>query len=228
MYYRVTPHLVLFPSPWSDIVAAIAHLRDLRVFKRTTIRFKDGSELLDRRLCIPRNVPLEAISADNVAGYSFGMTLNGKRLSFMLLRHLIQEGCKNILAHVVRTEKALGTVMSPDKLLLTVLHEMPSGGVLQTIAVIEETFPGTIASAEDAFGRNGLWFALRLFVHRGNADAAFAVGEYLVSHGCDPDKAFGDTGKRGFSWNTMARIVNAIERYEQSLPADERGVIVGI
>ena len=115
-----------------------------------------------------------------------------------------------------------------DKLLLTVLHEMPSGGVLQTIEAIEETFPGTIASAEDAFGCNALWFALRLFVHRGNADAASAVGEYLVSHGCDPDKTFGDTGKRRFSWNTMARIVNAIERYEQSLPADERGVIVGI
>ena len=115
-----------------------------------------------------------------------------------------------------------------DKLLLTVLHEMPSGGVLQTIEAIEETFPGTIASAEDAFGRNALWFALRLFVLRGNADTASAVGEYLVSQGCDPDKTFGDTGKRRFSWNTMARIVSAIERYEQSLPADERGVIVGI
>lgn len=104
---------------------------------------------------------------------------------------------------------------------------MPSGGVLQTIEAIEETFSGTIASAEDAFGRNALWFALRLFVLRGNADTASAVGEYLVSNGCDPDKPFAD-GRNGFSWNTMARIVSAIERYEQSLPADERGVIVGI
>ena len=49
----------------------------------------------------------------------------------------------------------------------------------------------------------------------------------ISGQGCDPDKPFAD-GRNGFSWNTMARIVYAIERYEQSLPADERGVIVGI
>ena len=221
------PRPSLFRPPCLNVTAAIGHLLDLRGNKRTTIRFKDGSELLNRQLVVPRNVPAEAISADSVAGYCLGMTLNGKRLSFTLLRHLIQEGSKNILAHIIRTEKALGSVVSPDKLLLTVLHEMPSGGVLQTIAAIEEAFPGTIAAAEDAFGRNALWFALRLFALRWNADAASAVGEYLVSHGCDPDKPFGDAGGR-FSWNTMARIVTAIERYERSLPADERGAIVGI
>ena len=58
-----------FSSSCSGIVAAIAHLLDLRWNSRRTIRFKDGSELLNRQLAVPRNVPVEAISADNVAGY---------------------------------------------------------------------------------------------------------------------------------------------------------------
>jgi hypothetical protein len=80
--------------------------------------------------------------------------------------------------------------------------------VLPLIVAIEETFPGTIRTAENEFGGNALWFTLHLYVD--HADIASDVGQYLATHGCNPNEPFDD---RCFSWNTMARVSSAIERY---------------
>ena len=193
-------------------------------YRRPTITFKDGTELTDRAFAIPKNLPEDAISVDSVAAFRLGMDIRGKRLSISLLRHLIAERCRNILEHIIRNDRSLPKTISPENLLLIVLHEMEPDHVLQTIAAIEETYPGTIKMAEDERGRNALWFALRLYdygdiatridhrLHGFVDDAtivAKSIGEHLASHGCDPDKPFNN---EGFSWNTVSRIMDIVQK----------------
>ena len=189
----------------------------------TKITFKDGTELTNRAFAVPKNLPEDAISADNVAAFHLGMDIRGKRLSVSLLRHLISKRCRNILEHVIRNDRSLPKTISPANLLLVVLNVMEPEHMLQTITAIEETYPGTIKTAEDAQGRNALWFALRLYDYGdietrikhhlyGFADDATSVaksiGAYLAAHGCDPDKPFNN---EGFSWNTVSRIMDIVE-----------------
>ena len=198
----------------SEITNAIGHI----IFsasqwrKPEIITFKDGTRLLDRQIAVPKNLPDDAISADNVAQFCIGMNLGGKRLPFTLFRHLIAKRCVNILEYIVRNEKKLCKTISPANLLLTTLIDWPSPVVtspLQVLVAIEETYPGTIKSAEDAKGNNALWFVSYL----ANKCPAIAseIGKYFASCGCDLDKPF----KVGFSWNTMARVMSIIERHEQ-------------
>lgn len=209
----------------NEIIYALNHISTLRntsksiafhLFEwkrsRAKIEFKDGTMLLEHQLAVPKNLPKDAISADNVAQFCIGMNLGGKQLSITLLRHLINNRRANILEHIVRNEKKLTKTISPANLLLTALIDWPSPDVkspLQVFAAIEETYPGTIKSAEDANGNNALWFAAYLF--RNCPDAALEIGNYFASCGCDLDKPF----KAGFSWNTMVRLMSIIKRHEQ-------------
>ena len=217
-------------NPNSEIMDAINHISALRRTSeniashtflswklswrrnRAKIEFKDGTMLLGHQLGVPKNLPEDAISADNVAQFCIGMNLAGKQLSFTLLRHLIAKRCAKILEHIVRKEKKLSKTISPANLLLTILIEWPSPNVkspLQVFAAIEETYPGTIKSAEDANGNNALWFAVYLV--NNCPDIASEIGNYFASCGCDLDKPF----KAGFSWNTMVRLMSIIKRHEQ-------------
>ena len=200
--------------PRAEIIDAINCISiDQRRPRRKIIEFKDGTILLDHQLAVPKNLPEDAISADNVAQFCIGMNLAGKRLSFTLLRHLIANQCVKILEYIVRNEKKLSKDISPIKLLLTTLVEWPSPVVtspLQVLAAIEETYPGTIKSAEDAKGNNALWFASYLVNNWSNI--ALEIGNYFASCGCDLDKPF----RAGFSWNTMIRLMSIIKRHEQN------------
>ena len=215
----------IWPRDHRGIINAIHYCCSMRDrYRRPTITFKDGTELTDRAFAVPKNLPEDAISADNVAAFRLGMDIRGKRLSISLLRHLIAARCRNILEHVIRNDRSLPKTISPENLLLIVLHEMEPDHVLQTIAAIEETYPGTIKMAEDERGRNALWFALRLYDYgdiatrtrlhlNGFVDdatsAAENIGAYLAAHGCDPDKPLNN---EGFSWNTVSRIMNIVQK----------------
>ena len=179
------------------------------------IEFKDGTKLLFRRLNALGNLPEDAISSDNVAGFCLGMDINGKRLSQTLLRYLMQKRCVNILAHIIKTNKKLPGVYPPENLLLTVLYEMDGCRLLPIIKAIEETFPGTIKSAEDASCRNALWYTLRHHSQIKHVNFCCAldienVEQYLLSKDCDPAAPSNDR----FSWQTMKRVINVVKHYE--------------
>jgi len=183
---------------------------------RKTIEFKDGTKLLDRQLIAPKNLPEEAISSDNVASFCLGMDISGKQLSQTVLRYLMKKDCVNILEHLIRTNKKIPDVYPPENLLLSVLHTMGWCPLLPVIKAIEETFPGTIKSAEDASHRNALWYTLRhhrLWDNRNPCHCALDtedVEQYLLWKGCDPFKTSNDL----FSWQAMARLMRIIEHYE--------------
>ena len=211
-YYSVDPH--------SEITNAIGHIISAsRWRKPEIITFKDGTRLLNRQITVPKNLPDGAIATDNVAQFCIGMSLTGKHLSVTLLRHLIAKRCVNILEHVIRNNPTLKKTISPENLLFIILTEMPNTDyIIPIIAAIEETFPGTIKTAEDSYGNNSLWFAAKRYGshsrHPGGyfgSDMMTKVGQYLTSYGCDPDKPFKD----GFSWNTIIRVITIIERHEQ-------------
>lgn len=179
------------------------------------VELKDGLKLRFRRLNIIRNMPEDAISSDNIASFCLGMDINGKRPSPTLLRYLMQKRCVNILEHLIRMNKKLPGVYPPENLLLTVLYEMDGCPLLPIIMAIEETFPGTIKSAEDASCRNALWYTLRhhsqlYHVNLGRALDIEDVEQYLLSKGCDPAKASNER----FSWQTMKRVINVVKHYE--------------
>ena len=213
------------PKGHREIIEAIRYCcRMHNRHGKPTIIFKDGTKLSDRAFAIPKNLPEDAIAADNVAAFCLGMDLRGKRLSVSLLRYLISERCRKILEHDIRHYRALPKTISPANLLLVVLNEMEPNHMLQTITAIEETYPGTIKTAEDVQGHNALWFALRLYDYGdietriklrlyGFADDATSVaksiGAYLAEHGCDPDKPFSN---EGFSWNTVSRIMDVVDK----------------
>lgn len=203
----------IYTNPDSEIVDAVNHIASWTWgCDREKIEFKDGTILLNRQLAVPKNLPDDAISADNVALFCIGMNLGGKQLSFTLLRHLIARRCVNILEYIVRNEKKLRKTISPGNLLLTTLIEWPSPDVkspLQVLVAIEETYPGTIKSAEDAYGNNTLWFAAPLIRNQPN-NLVSEIGKYFASCGCDLDKPF----KAGFSWNTMVHVMSIIEHHE--------------
>lgn len=201
-------------EPISEIMYAAQALCQSGQFRKT-IEFKDGTKLLDRQLIVPKNLPEEAISSDNVASFCLEMDISGKRLSSTLLRYLMQKRCVNILDHLIRINKKLPGVYPPENLLLTVLYVMDGCPLLPIIKAIEETFPGTIKSAEDASCRNALWYTLRHHsqVHHMNFCCALDienVEQYLLSNGCDPAKPSTDR----FSWQTMTRLMRIIEHYE--------------
>ena len=158
-----------------------------------------------------------AISSDNVASFCLGMDVSGKRLSQALLRYLMQKRCENILAHLIKVNKKLPDVYPPEKLLLTVLYEMDRCPLLPIIKAIEETFPGTIKSAEDASHRNALWYTLRHHSQVRHVNFCCAldiedVEQYLLTKGCDPAKVSNDR----FSWQTMRRVINVVKHYEMN------------
>ena len=104
-------------EPFSEITyAAQALCQSWQSCK--TIEFSDGTKLFNRQLIVPKNLPEEAISADDVAGFCLGMDINGKRLSPTLLRYLMQKRCVNILAHLIKVNKKLLDVYPPENLLL--------------------------------------------------------------------------------------------------------------
>lgn len=201
----------------------LCHERDTCTIP-TSIEFKDGTKLLFHRFKLLFNRfnvsgGLEdATSSDDVAGFCLGMDIRGKQLSRTLLRCLMRKRCVNILTHVIRTYKKLPSACPPEILLLITLYEMDGCPLLPVIKAIEETFPGTIKSAEDASHRNALWYTLRhhikvLNVHNVNFCCATDiedVEQYLLSKGCDPAKASNDR----FSWQTMKRVINVIKHYE--------------
>ena len=203
-------------KPFSEITyAAQALCQSWQSCK--TIEFLDGTKLLNRQLIVPKNLPEEAISADDVAGFCLGMDINGKRLSPTLLRYLMQKRCVNILEHLIKVNKKLPDVYPPENLLLTVLYEMERCPLLPIIKAIEETFPGTIKSAEDASHRNALWYTLRHHSQVRHANFCCAtdiedVEQYLLSKGCDPAKPSSDR----FSWQTMRRVINVVKHYEMN------------
>ena len=201
----------------------LCHERDTCTIP-TSIEFKDGTKLLFHRFKLLFNRfnvsgGLEdATSSDDVAGFCLGMDIRGKQLSRTLLRCLMRKRCVNILTHVIRTYKKLPSACPPEILLLIALYEMDGCPLLPVIKAIEETFPGTIKSAEDASHRNALWYTQRhhikvLNVHNVNFCCATDiedVEQYLLSKGCDPAKASNDR----FSWQTMKRVINVIKHYE--------------
>ena len=206
-----------------DLTPPLCHERDICTIP-TSIEFKDGTKLLFHRFKLLFNRfnvsgGLEdATSSDDVAGFCLGMDIRGKQLSRTLLRCLMRKRCVNILTHVIRTYKKLPSACPPEILLLIALYEMDGCPLLPVIKAIEETFPGTIKSAEDASHRNALWYTLRhhikvLNVHNVNFCCATDiedVEQYLLSKGCDPTKASTDR----FSWQTMKRVINAIQHFE--------------
>ena len=158
-----------------------------------------------------------AISSDNVASFCLGMDVSGTRLSQALLRYLMQKRCENILAHLIKVNKKLPDVYPPENLLLTVLYEMDRCPLLPIIKAIEETFPGTIKSAEDASHRNALWYTLRHHSQVRHVNFCCAldiedVEQYLLTKGCDPAKVSNDR----FSWQTMRRVINVVKHYEMN------------
>ena len=156
----------------SEIVAAIIRLKSWEHISPFSgrrnvakIEFNDGTILLNRQCAIPKNLPAEAISTDNVAQFCIGMNLGGKTVSFSLLRHLIANRCVNILEYIIRNEKSLSKTIPPINLLLTALIEWPTPDAkspLQVLVAIEETYPGTIKSARTPMAtmRFGLQFIL--------------------------------------------------------------------
>lgn len=157
----------------------------------------------------------DTISSDDVIGFCFGMDIRGKQLSEATLRCRMQKRCVNILDHFIRTNKKLPGVYPPENLLLTVLYEMDRCALLPIIKAIEETFPGTIKSAEDTSCRNALWYTLRHHsqVHHMNFCCALDiedVEQYLLSKGCAPAKISYDR----FLWQTMKRVINVVKHYE--------------
>ena len=212
-----------FLEPASEIQCAIealchptpplCHERATNLIPNPT-EFKDGTKLLFRRLNTLGDLPEDAISSDNVAGFCLGMDIRGKRLSQTSLRYLMQKRCVNILEHLIRTNKKLPGVYPPENLLLTVLYEMDGCPLLPIIKAIEETFPGTIKSAEDASCRNALWYTLRHHsqIHHVNFCCALDienVEQYLLSKGCDPAAPSNDR----FSWQAMKRVINVVKHY---------------
>ena len=200
-------------EPFSEITyAAQALCQSWQSCK--TIEFKDGTKFLNRQLIVPKNLPEEAISADDVAGFCLGMDISGKQLSQTVLRYLMKKGCVNILEHLIKVNKKLPDVYPPENLLLSVLHATMGGcRLLPVIKAIEETFPGTIKSAEDASHRNALWYTLphhRLWNSTHCALDTEDVEQYLLWEGCDPFKISNDH----FSWQAMERLMRIIEHYE--------------
>ena len=229
LYVFVEKNGFIWPRGHREIIKAIEEIhyccRMRHHPRRPTITFKDGTQLTDHAFAVPKNLPEDAISADNVAAFHLGMDIRGKRLSVSLLRHLISKRCRNILEHVIRNDRSLPKTISPANLLLVVLNGMEPDHMLQTIAAIEETYPGTIKMAEDEQGHNALWFSLRLYddgdietriKHHLNGfvgdetSVAKSIGAYLAAHGCDPDKPFNN---EGFSWNTVSRIMDIVEKH---------------
>ncbi len=213
LYIKNEGGITLNLEPISEIMYAALALCQTGQFRKT-IEFKDGTKLLDRQLIVPKNLPEEAISSDNVASFCLEMDISGKRLSPTLLRYLMQKRCVNILDHLIRINKKLPGVYPPENLLLTVLYEMDGCPLLPIIKAIEETFPGTIKSAEDASCRNALWYTLRHHSQIKHVNFCCAldiedVEQYLLSKGCDPAAPSNDR----FSWQTMKRVINVVKHY---------------
>lgn len=210
-------------EPASEITYAIYALchptpplchKQVKLWLSTPIEFSDGTKLLVHQYKVPSGLE-DAVSSDDVARFCLGMNIRGRQLSRTLLQCLMRNRCVNILTHVIRTCKRLPGVCPPDILLLTVLYELDGCPLLPIIKVIEETFPGTIKSAEDASHRNALWYTLRHHSQIKHANFCCAtdiedVEQYLLSKGCDPAKASNDR----FSWQTMKRVINVIKHYE--------------
>ena len=180
----------------------------------TPIEFSDGTKPLVHQYKVPSGLE-DAVSSDDVASFCLGMDIRGRQLSRTLLQCLMRNRCVNILTHVIRTCKRLPGVCPPDILLLTVLYELDGCPLLPIIKVIEEMFPGTIKSAEDASHRNALWYTLRHHSQIKHANFCCAtdiedVEQYLLSKGCDPAKASEDR----FSWQTMKQVINVVKHFE--------------
>ena len=210
-------------EPASEITYAIYALchptpplchKQVKPWLSTPIEFSDGTKLHFHQFKVPSGLD-EAVPSDDVASFCLSMDIRGKQLSRTLLRCLMQKRCVNILDYIIRTCKRLPIECPPDILLLTVLYEMDGCPLLPIIKVIEEMFPGTIKSAEDASHRNALWYTLRHHSQIKHANFCCAtdiedVEQYLLSKGCDPAKSSNDC----FSWQTMKRVINVVKHYE--------------
>ena len=212
-------------EPASEITYAIYALchptpplchEQVKPWLSTPIEFSDGTKLHFHQFKVSSGLE-DAVSSDDVANFCLGMDIRGKQLSRTLLRCLMQKRCVNILDHIIRTCKRLPGVCPPDILLLTVLYELDGCPLLPIIKVIEEMFPGTIKSAEDASHRNALWYTLRHHSQIKHANFCCAtdiedVEQYLLSKGCDPAKPSSDR----FSWQTMKQVINVVKHYEMN------------
>ena len=210
-------------EPASEITYAIYALchptpplchEQVKPWLSTPIEFSDGTKLHFHQFKVPSGLD-EAVPSDDVASFCLSMDMRGKQLSRTLLRCLMQKRCVNILDYIIRTCKRLPIVCPPDILLLTVLYEMDRCPLLPIIKAIEEMFPGTIKSADDASHRNALWYTLRHHSRIKHANFCCAtdiedVEQYLLSKGCDPAKPSSDR----FSWQTMKRVINVVKHYE--------------
>ena len=209
-------------EPTSEITYAISALcypapplcHLVKPWLSTPIEFSDGTKLLLHQFKVPSGLE-DAVSSDDVANFCLGMDIRGRLLSRTLLQCLMRNRCVNILTHVIRNCKRLPIVCPPDILLLIVLYEMDGCPLLPIIKLIEETFPGTIKSAEDVSHRNALWYTLRHHSQIKHANFCCAtdiedVEQYLLSKGCDPAKV----SKDRFSWQTMKQVINVVKHYE--------------
>ncbi len=168
--------------------------------------FSDHTKISRHALAVPKNLPENAIRTDNVAEFRMGMALVGKQLSPTLVRHLIGQSASNILEHLVRN-KSVVEAWPPDKLLQLVLATMNGPGIPTIVAAIEDTFPGTVATAKDADGHDALFHSLRF--HMPSPQNAFppnALTDLLVSRGANPGKVY----REGFSYRAMSRLIRIV------------------
>lgn len=209
---RTRPMWHLFDS---QIGSAIAHLKDARLLvPLQELVFPDRTKVVLRARAVPRDIPEDTLKDDDLPRFCMLTTLRGRHTTRTVLQLLVQHRAARILEHLVRTDKKLPRIYSPDKLLLLVLAFMNDDRVPQVVAAIEETYPGTVAAAEDASRRNALWHALRFrsscrIGHFHSDDVATALAQYLLSHGCNPDRVSSD----GFSWRAMSRLLDILDRH---------------
>ena len=211
-------HLVLRMRPMrhlcaSQIGSAIAHLKDVRPFvPLQELVFPDRTQVVLRARTVPRDIPEDALKTDDLPRFCMMTTLRGKHITRTILQLLVKHRAARILEHLVRTDNRLPCLYAPDKLLLLVLGFMNDDRVPQLVAAIEETYPGTVAAAEDASRRNALWHTFRFRssspIGPFHSDkVATALAQCLLSHGCDPDRVSSD----GFSWRAMSRLLDILD-----------------
>lgn len=191
--------------PHSPLSSAILYLARLK--QHDDIRYADGTIMRKQPSVVPPHIPNRAIQSDNIAEFCIKRDLFGTRLSPSLVLHLVSKRAVNILEHLIRHDKDIFRAFSPDKLLLLVISVLDSPRLTQVVAAIEETAPGTIAAAVDAFGGNALIHALRFPPRwawgRNNPDVLSALEPYLLAHGANPDKPT----CTGFSYRSLSRIL---------------------
>jgi len=176
--------------------------------------------------CLPENAPdlrtdLEksawaAIGEDSPAGLVMPLAVIGQGVPLAFFREVLRTKAMKCLVYLLSNgELAAFRMMPPRELLFYVCANWNNDDAIPVVALLEKAEPGLVASAEDSYGHNALWYTLYQRDSKGVATAAARremdpLDVSLIKLGCDPAKEC----FLGLSWQDVAEDAEAVAAWQ--------------